>query len=300
MEKIVILFVLATVCGANAISYDPTGRISGGSAAIVNQFPYAISLQQVSLLNQYTRGHQCGGVLVTYQHAVTAATCLYRIANGVQSLIVPGEYRVFAGSISLTNDSNADLFRTPANFTVHPSYTGYPALANNIAIITLLTPFPAHAVTPLSLPSAPIEPADFTVCSVVGWGAQNTSATASVSLRYASKYIYSQDLCTFQYSSVSNAPNILPSMICATSYDIISAGCDGDLGNALVCPGGLTGILSVHNSCASVALPEVYTRVSNYTTWIRSVTGGASTFQPAVATLFIFAVVQLITAKIIS
>ncbi|XP_049694678.2 granzyme M [Helicoverpa armigera] len=297
MEKIVILFALA-VCGATAISFESTARISGGGNALVNQFPYAVSLQQINLLNEYTRGHACGGVLITYQHVLTAASCIQ--PRGSQGQIIPNQYRVFAGSISLTNDTNADLIRTPANFTVHPSYTGYPALANNLAIITLVSAFPAHAVTPISLPSATFDPADFTICNVVGWGAQNNSASASVNLRYASKYIYNQNLCTFQYSSLEGTPNILPSMLCATSYDILSAGCMGDIGNPLVCQGGLTGILSVHNSCASLPFPEVYTRVSNYTTWIRSVTGGASTFQPAVATLIIFALVQLITAKVIS
>lgn len=74
----------------------------------------------------------------------------------------------------------------------------------------------------------------------------------------------------------------------------------GDFGNGLVCNGGLAGILSMSDLCSANSFPEVYTRVGNYTTWIRGITGGASTFQPGLAVLVMFAVVQLITAKIIS
>lgn len=69
----------------------------------------------------------------------------------------------------------------------------------------------------------------------------------------------------------------------------------GDEGIALVCSGGLTGIMIQTNLCAVSSYPEIYTRVSNYTEWIRSVTGGASTYRPE---LTFFAILAMITSAI--
>lgn len=84
---------------------------------------------------------------------------------------------------------------------------------------------------------------------------------------------------------------------CITVSLNITAFIQGDEGNALVCNGELTGILSLTNQCLVTSYPEVYTRVSNYTQWIRGVTGGASSFKPQ---LGLFAVAAVVLAKMFS
>lgn len=296
---------MLAVCGASAASLPetrlPETRIVGGSAARENEFPYAVSIQQLSQVLQNTRGHICGGVLITLRHVLTTASCTYSYANTGSSPvpIIPSEYRVFAGSVLLTNNSSPELFRMVVNITRHPNYIGSPMFVNDIAIITLNEPFNNAVVTPLPLPHQSFQPAEGAECVTAGWGSQEITVSANVNMLFARKVIPSQKICAIQYNTVQG-PNILPSMLCATTLDGRTAGCVGDYGNGLVCNGGLAGILSMSSYCTVNTFPEVYTRVANYTTWIRNVTGGASTFQPGLAALILFTVVQLITAKIIS
>lgn len=51
--------------------------------------------------------------------------------------INPSDYRVFAGSVLLTNNSSPELFRMVVNITRHSGYTGSPMFVNDIAIITV-------------------------------------------------------------------------------------------------------------------------------------------------------------------
>lgn len=64
----------------------------------------------------------------------------------------------------------------------------------------------------------------------------------------------------------------------------------GDEGNALVCAGTFTGVLSRTDGCRSTSWPEVYTRISNHTAWLRSVSGSSAIYPPGV-----FAILGLIS-----
>ncbi|KAJ0178873.1 hypothetical protein K1T71_005648 [Dendrolimus kikuchii] len=275
-------------------------RITNGNFATDQQFPYAVSIQQQGTEQNVSLLHRCGGVLITFQHVLTTASCTYNTVNGTNVPIVANEYRVFAGSAVLTNNNSANQVRTITNYTVHPQYLGAPSMLNDIAVITLASPFPNTAVVPLGLPVANFIPEEHTECTVAGWGASAAGNNASSQLRFATNYIYNQALCTTLHNSIVGVANILPSMICAASYDITSVGCTGDEGNALVCNGQLTGILSITNNCQATSYPEVYTRVSNYTTWVRSVTAGASSVKPEVVFLGLFTLFQIVTIKIFS
>ncbi|CAB3236883.1 unnamed protein product [Arctia plantaginis] len=291
MEKIVILLTLA-LCGCNALYIDDliTNRITNAEVAPIENFNYSISLQRLSELDQPTRGHVCGGVLITLQHALTAATCSFQVINGVLFQIDVSQHRVFAGATMLTNDTDTNRIRPIANITIHPGYIHPPSSLNNIAIITLTTPYLNTIGTPLALPAANFDPADFTVCQIASWGAESIHENASVSLRATNKFIYSHNLCRSVYSQRPFTVNVFPSMICAATLDVVSSGCYGDEGVPLVCNGVLTGILFETNQCAFAASPEVYTRVSNYTEWIRSISGSPG-LRPEISFLGVVAIV---------
>ncbi|KAJ8733380.1 hypothetical protein PYW08_001678 [Mythimna loreyi] len=294
MEKTFCFFVLA-ICAASAASL-PDGRIVGGLPAGANQFRYAVSIQQLSQLNQPTRGHKCGGVLISPRHVLTTASCTDNENTVPTTVINPTEYRVFAGGINLNNDNNPEQIRVIVNITRHPGYTGSPMFAHNIAVLTLNNPFNSTIATPLAIPHESFQPAEGAECVTAGWGSQNLSSSASVTQMYSRKVITNQMFCSLMLGA-----NILPSMICASPFDRPTTACVGDFGNGLVCNGGLTGILSMTTpNCQEQAYPEVYTRVANYTTWIRSATAGASVIQPGLAALVLFSLLQIITAKIIS
>ncbi|CAK1598670.1 unnamed protein product [Parnassius mnemosyne] len=298
MSKLFLLLTIVYWVNAAQINRDVSNRIANGNIASELQFPYVVSLQQLGNAQASdTRGHRCGGVLVTLQHALTAASCLFDVVSGNATVIKPNEYRIFAGSSILTNDTSADRVRSIANFTIHPEYTGPPGFVNNIAIITFTTPYSNEVVQPLSLPPSDFEPADFTLCTMAGWGGANASASASTTLRYANKYIYNQYLCSSLYNPVPNSLNILPSMVCAASYDTISSGCDRDVGNPLVCNNTLTGVLFGTDQCKSSSYPELYTRVSTYSTWINSVSSAPTIFSSGTVMLYMIVVTFLLIGK---
>ncbi|XP_075971554.1 chymotrypsin-like protease CTRL-1 [Anticarsia gemmatalis] len=296
-KAVIILFVALFGVSAAFVQLSDSSRITNGNEANFVNFPFSVSLQRVTGTVLADRGHRCGGVLFTFQHALTAASCVFEIVAGSPVPINVAQYRVFGGASSLTADTDQGRVRTIANVTVHPEYIPPPASINNIAIITLTSPFPNTTISPIALPVQNFVAPDFSLCQIASWGYIDATATlASTNLRYTSKYIYNQNLCTMLYSGIPYLANIFDTMICAASYDIVSSGCTGDEGAALICSGGLTGIMFQTNQCAVSSFPEVYTRVSNYTTWIRSISG-SSTIRPE---LTFFAILAVITAKFLS
>nr|ADT80824.1 serine protease 54 [Mamestra configurata] len=307
MNKCLLLFVIA-ICGthASSINAERANRIVEGATASVNQFQYMVSLQKISELQSYTRGHRCGGALVTLQHAVTAASCNFDIINGVSVAIAPVEHRVFAGAVTLTSDNSPYHIRNIINITVHPDYYASSLLVNDIAVIFLESAF-SSTIAPVLLPIRDAGVTEPTPCYVSGWGAQNDTATASVQLMYLQKRIQEQQNCRAYYGSLPVGPlNVVDSMICAFGdQQTPFSGCTGDIGNPLVCSGYLNGILVRSKKCIVSPDSEVYTRISSYTTWINGTitgqgSGAASTFQPGMVVLAVIAIAQIIIANVIN
>ncbi|XP_045765258.1 serine protease 30-like [Maniola jurtina] len=291
-----IFLLLAGLAICNGADLEDMAKVSSnrlvnGQLAYEGQFPYAVSIQLLLSNGTQTedRGHRCGGALFTRSHVVTAASCLNF------QLLSANEMRVFAGAVLLTNDTSSDRVRGVSNITIHPEYTGPPAFVNDVAVLALPVPFAENVVTPAALPSSNHNPPDFTTCTVTGWGGYDMTSQASLQLRYVHKYIYNQNLCMSIYNSMIGATNILPSMVCAVSLDLLSSNCNGDYGNPLVCAGTFTGILSQSDGCSRSSFPEIYTRISNQTRWLRSVSGSSAIYAPGVfVTIAVFSVMQIL------
>nr|ADM35107.1 serine protease 30 [Mamestra configurata] len=302
MNNFVFLLVIA-LCGtrASTLNVDGANRIIGGTLASDTQFRYMVSLQQLSQVTNYMRGHRCGGALVSLRHAVTIASCLHG-ANG--AVIDPAQYRVFAGASVLTNDTSVDRHRRIEKFTIHPNYRTATPYVNDIAVITLASAFPSNAVSTVSLSQNDATTQQGAICQSSGWGSQNDTSTASTQLMYTTKYVYESQACQMFYSGVVpgfSQMTIQNSMICAMPTTI-SSSCTGDLGNPLVCNGNLNGLLIVtaydcSNVASIIARPEVYTRISTFRSWINT-TAGASTFQPGMAVLALISIVRFLTSQV--
>uniref|UniRef100_A0A8C0IVF2 Peptidase S1 domain-containing protein n=1 Tax=Chelonoidis abingdonii TaxID=106734 RepID=A0A8C0IVF2_CHEAB len=63
------LCVFFSVCGLSRKNATPAGRIVGGSAALVKEWPWQVSLQVQG-------SHVCGGSIITREWIVTAAHCV--------------------------------------------------------------------------------------------------------------------------------------------------------------------------------------------------------------------------------
>ncbi|XP_026755379.1 trypsin delta-like [Galleria mellonella] len=306
MQKIIYILSLTFVCSYggtldSTVTNSASERIINGQNSTHQEYLYAVSIQRIS---GNVAEHACGGALITYRHVLTAARCTYSIGSAGNVIpIVTSELRVFAGADLLTNTSN-DRIRNVANYTVHPNHIVQPSHVNDIAILNLIVPFPETVVRPLPLAAANSTPADFTVCSVAGWGARTVgSTTPSAVLQISSTYIYNHDTCAAIFHSVQNLGNVLPTMICAANFNALAANCDGDQGNALVCDGALTGVLFLPTDCLkgvsiNPVIPEIYTKVSNYTTWIQSVTSSSSALKSEIFAVLILTIFQGIFMKV--
>lgn len=90
-----------------------------GQTAKVGEFPWQISLR---LLNE----HHCGGALISKQHVLTAAHCVFEQPTS--------SFTVIAGSYSLYGfDGKVYLV---AQIVTHPYYQGGPS-EHDIAVITV-------------------------------------------------------------------------------------------------------------------------------------------------------------------
>nr|XP_049694922.1 chymotrypsin-like serine proteinase isoform X2 [Helicoverpa armigera] len=303
MNKFVILCVIA-LYGAS-YSVEAASRIIGGTAANENQFNYMVSLQNRSEVDQLTRGHRCGGALITLSHALTAASCLH---NNNQ-LIVASQFRLFAGSSRLNNDDNSYRVRNVASFTIHPQFVPSQRFNNDIAVIATVSPFSSIAVRVLRLPTADISVTHLAVCHTPGWGAQNASASASYQLMFIQSRVTLSSHCATAYNEMGTTIAMQPNMLCAIPVTN-STGCHGDLGNPLVCGDDLQGVLFLSKDCTLTAtpslltaVPDVYSRVFSHVAWLNQTvfgvsdeTSGASTYQAGAGFLAIFALIQIVTS----
>ncbi|XP_049694924.2 trypsin 3A1 [Helicoverpa armigera] len=301
MGSFLILYAIAlSVIVAVSSNVIESNRIVGGFLSPEGEFKYMISLQELSKIQDYRRGHRCGGALISYQHALTAASCTFNYNNGAFTSINVAEFRVFAGSVMLTNDTSEDHVRSIANITVHPSYLTSRPFTDDIAVITLTIPFPNNVVKPVPLSEREVSPQEYGVCTLSGWGSRNSSATESAELIYSIHTIFDWLACAIAYGALAPPQQVVtfPGVICAYADKTVAVGCTGDIGNPLVCHDSLTGIAVKTQDCSVRAFPEVYTKVSTYIPWINRVMNGApSIMQPGIALLTTFVV---IASKIIT
>ncbi|XP_050667670.1 snake venom serine protease CL2-like [Leptidea sinapis] len=263
-----LLCLLAVIAFSYAQAATIESRISDGPIANATLFRHVVSIQRTDVVNQIN-GHICGGSLVTFSYVVTAARCLFTDGS---ILLSTSQLRVVA--TSQLNSIAAANTRSVANYTVHGSYTGPPAYVNDIAMIALVTPFTSQFASLVPLPGNNVKFEDYAVCYVAGFGATSVQETSpNLELRSAIKYIYNQDVCKSHFNGSPGSVNILFTMVCAASINMRNVGCQGDEGNGLICNGVLAGVLSATDNCLATSLPEVYTRVTEYSGWIRSISG---------------------------
>ncbi|CAD0197083.1 unnamed protein product [Chrysodeixis includens] len=312
MEKLVCLLLFAlygtTAAEESYIKSINTTILSEHYNANDGDFPFMVSIQK-RFDETSGRGHECGGVLITLQHVLTAASCLFYSASGYPVEIDSKYYRIFAGHNGLSNDKDPDRLRLIKSYTMHPNFEAGDKHQNDIAVLTLDSPLiESRRLKPLPVPKQDDGPENHLIddrigsvyCKVSGWGQTTPTSPMHNTLKYVSKRLVKLNDCRAEYPRV-NLTNADSSMVCAESTVQMTYGCHGDEGNPLVCNDRLVGILFQDHTCEISSKPQLYTRVSHYSNWINSVIdaqkASSSTFQPGLALVFILAVVHLVFSK---
>ncbi|KAJ8942811.1 hypothetical protein NQ318_022825 [Aromia moschata] len=247
-----LFVILNIVYLVNARIPKLDGRIVGGTNASILEFPYQVSLRRYSQ-------HICGASIFHYSYALTAAHCVY---GGSAS-----QYSIRAGSDYVNKDGKRIKVCT---IHYHEKYNP-DTMDNDIAILTLCTPLTfTEKILPVALPEVGEAVADGISAVISGWGYEKESGSVQPILKKVIVPIISQIACQSRYISSATITN---NMICA---GLIGTGgkdaCQGDSGGPLRANGKLMGIVSWGYGCARPQYPGVYTKVSNYRSWIKQIT----------------------------
>uniref|UniRef100_A0A8C9XPT7 Peptidase S1 domain-containing protein n=1 Tax=Sander lucioperca TaxID=283035 RepID=A0A8C9XPT7_SANLU len=242
----VLIVCLSAVCGITPLNT----RIVGGQNAPLGNWPWQASLQT-------SGSHFCGGSLINSQWVLTAAHCFssLTVSLGLQSLQGSNPYGVS---------------RTVTKVIKNPNYNS-KTNDNDICLLQLSSPVTfTNFIVPVCL-AAPGSTFFSGVSSwVTGWGDVNISLPPPGNLMEVNVPIVGNRECNCDYGVGSITNN----MICAGLRAGGKDSCQGDSGGPLVSKQGsrwiLGGIVSFGNGCAKPNFPGVYTRVSQYQSWINN------------------------------
>ncbi|XP_061073373.1 mannan-binding lectin serine protease 1 isoform X1 [Conger conger] len=267
-------------------------RIVGGRSAAPGLFPWQ-ALLMVEDVSRVPEGRWFGsGALLSEWWVLTAAHVLRSHRRDASVVPVSAEHiRVYLG-LHHIGSKHLAINRTVESVFLHPGFD--PRNYNNdIALVKLSQPVPlSRLAMPVCLPPPGQDgslPLPHTLGLVAGWGISNPNVSTddpapsdlgerSDVLQYVKLPVVEQEECRSSYASRYRKYNITENMFCAGFFEGGRDTCLGDSGGAFVMEDPHTGRWVAQGlvswggpeKCGSQRVYGVYTRVSNYMTWLQS------------------------------
>jgi secreted trypsin-like serine protease len=251
---------------ATAATPPPTPeRIINGQPIDITEAPWQVALVNTSNVNDYD-AQFCGGSIINERWILTAAHCLV----GKDA----ADVSVIAGITTLGQAGSTRL--GVQQIINHPSYND-GTLENDIALLRLSTSLTlSNANTQMiALPydqEASTWPAASTSAVVSGWGNTTTAGISYPTNLMAAAVAVLADPDDPSCGSYPGAEFYPALMLCAAELILGKDSCQGDSGGPLAVEVGdswaLAGIVSWGYGCADPAFPGVYTRITQYLSWI--------------------------------
>uniref|UniRef100_A0A671SIG0 trypsin n=1 Tax=Sinocyclocheilus anshuiensis TaxID=1608454 RepID=A0A671SIG0_9TELE len=212
--------------------------IVNGTEAKPHSRPYMVSVQS-------DNKHKCGGFLVSEQFVMTAAHCF---KEGEKLTVVVGAHDYTHGSCHMDVKF----------YHIHPGYES-KSLLNDIMLLQLHEKVnKSKNVNWISIPKKNKDIKTKVKCSVAGWGKKNTKGAASAKLMEVDVTIIDAKECKKYWGKNYSTSRM------------------GDSGGPLVCNNVAVGVVSFNelNNCNSPKLPNVYTKISKFLSWIKAILEG--------------------------
>ncbi|XP_059058621.1 chymotrypsin-2-like [Achroia grisella] len=219
-------------------------RVIGGYDAPSEFGRFHASLQNLS------GQHVCGSAVVTKSHVVTVAHCV----AGTE----PQYVKIVVG----TNDlDNGGLQYDAEVLNIHQQYNSSTRI-NDIAIIKISGYFDLQHITIIEMGYNELLEGDPVI--ITGFGAQEPNGESSRQMYAINLPVFSQETCRF---AMRYSKEVVDSMFC-TFTQIGQGTCHGDSGGPIIKDNKLVGLVSWGIPCA-VGFPDVHTRISHFTEWIK-------------------------------
>jgi serine protease 12 (motopsin) len=259
---------LSSVCGLRLL-HRRQKRIIGGKNSLRGGWPWQVSLR---LKSSHGEGRLlCGATLLSSCWVLTAAHCFKRYGNSTRNYAVRvGDYHTL---VLEEFEEEIGVQQIVIHREYRPDSSDY-----DIALVRLQGPeeqcarFSSH-VLPACLPLQRERPhKTASNCYITGWG--DTGRAYSRTLQQAAIPLLPKRFCEERYKG-----RFTGRMLCAGNLHEHKRvdSCQGDSGGPLMCerPGEswvVYGVTSWGYGCGVKDSPGVYTKVSAFVPWIKSVT----------------------------
>jgi len=253
---------------------SPEPRIVGGGPADPGEYPWQVALVRGSTSDLYN-DQFCGGSLIAPQWVLTAAHC---ITDGTGNVRPASYLDAVAGIYNLATPAAGYQRRDVLQIIRHPSYND-STFNHDLALLKLATPVSiggSGATKTAIIPLVPASIGDLAGVNswVTGWGNTESTPLWPTQLYEVQVPIIANSVCN--NASHYNG-SITSNMLCAGFDAGGHDSCQGDSGGPLIVSHSgqwkLAGIVSWGDGCADPNRQGVYTRVSQYVSWINSKIG---------------------------
>jgi len=207
----------------------------------------------------------CSGTIVKEDKVVTAAHCLEDRA---------AKYFIISGAfLRIRLPTPWRQVREVSSLAIHPMFNAEIPYDNDLAVLTLATDLEYTRFTgQIEIAGRNSRTGQF--CRVNGWGTTRTGPGFQINslwLRTARMPTINNFWCNKIWERKIDEgifdKTVNKKHIC--TRDFRQGPCSGDGGAGLICRGKLAGVVSWGNSnCARNLYPDVYTRLSEFSTWL--------------------------------